>query len=136
MASSHCVEKLRQGAKNLAWQAGHSSAHRNSPGLPLLCLDLPVHSCGEPGLAEGDVSVWAGRRLSRLPDAFPGFQPNLERSPANGAPVGACGQLFSSERCANVNASCLLKTGQIWGCRREQLSQTRQRKRGIMQKNS
>lgn len=122
MASSHHIEKFRQGAKNLAWQAGCSSLHRNSPGLPLLFLQ-PASIC----ICTAAESAWQkGMCQSRLADSLPGFQPNLERSPINGALVGVCRQLSISECCANVKASCLLlpalphlKKEEILGCRRE-----------------
>lgn len=82
----------------------------------------------QPGLADA---------FPRLPDAFPGFQPNLERSPANGAPVGACRQLFISERRANVNASRLLKKKGKSGAEGGSSSPRLDRgKRGITQNNS
>lgn len=108
MASSHCLEKSRQGASNLAWQAGHSSLHSNSPGLPLLSLQ-PACVC-ECTAAESQ--AWQkGMCQSRLADSFPGSQPNLERSPINGGLVGACRQLssLSAEQMLKLPASyCLL----------------------------
>lgn len=101
MASSHCLEKSRQEAKNLAWQAGHSSLHSNSPGLPLLFLQ-PGCVC-ECTAAERQ--AWQkGMCQSSLADSFPGSRPNLERSPINGGLQAA----FISECWANVKASCLL----------------------------
>lgn len=105
MASSHRVEKLRQGAKNLAWQAGRSSVHGNSPGFPLLFLkpaSIWMRTAAESeawqkGLWQPGLAGWRA-----------GFQPDLERSPASGALVGVCRQPSISERRANVNASCLL----------------------------
>lgn len=92
MASSHCLEKSRQGAKNLAWQAGRSSLHSNSPGLPLLFLQ-PACVC-ECTAAESQ--AWQkGMCQSRLADSFAGSQPSLERSPINGGLLGACRQLSS-----------------------------------------
>lgn len=129
MASSHRVEKFRQGAKNLAWQAGRSSLHGNSPGLPLLFLEpasLWIRTAAES-------EAWQkGMCQSRLADSLPGFQPNLERSPINGALVGVCRQLSISECCANVNASCLLpalphlRKGNSWAAGGSSVSQTRQ----------
>lgn len=108
MASSHCLEKSRQGASNLAWQAGHSSLHSNSPGLPLLSLQ-PACVC-ECTAAESQ--AWQkGMCQSRLADSFPGSQPNLERSPINGGLVGACRQLssLSAKQMLKLPASyCLL----------------------------
>ena len=140
MASSHHVEKFRQGAKNLAWQAGHSSLHRNSPGLPLLFLEPASIWIRTAAASE----AWQkGMCQSRLADSLPGFQPNLERSPINGALVGVCRQLSISECCANVKASCLLlpalprlKKGNL-GLQEGGLPPRLERgKRGIMQKNS
>lgn len=79
MASSHCLEKSRQGAKNLAWQAGYSSLHSNSPGLPLLFSSLPVCVRAQlqrarPG-RRGCVSPGWQSFFSRLP-AQPGALPN------------------------------------------------------------
>lgn len=92
MASSHCLEKSRQGAKNLAWQAGRSSLHSNSPGLPLLFLQ-PACVC-ECTAAESQ--AWQkGMCQSRLADSSAGSQPSLERSPINGGLLGACRQLSS-----------------------------------------
>lgn len=130
MASSHRVEKFRQGAKNLAWQAGRSSLHKNSPGLPLLFLaPASIWLC----TAAASEAWQKGMCQPRLADSLPGFQPNLQRSPINGALVGVCRQLSISERCANVNASCLLpalpqlKKGKSQAAGGSALSQTRQR---------
>lgn len=103
VASSHRVEKFRQGAKNLAWQAGRSSLHRNSPGLPLLFLQpASVWMC----TAAVSEAWQKGLCQSGLAGMQPGFQPNLGCSPINGELVGVCRQLSISECCANVKASC------------------------------
>lgn len=52
-----------------------TGTHLGFPCSSSVCLYQDMHSCRERGLAEGDVSVQAGRLASRLP-AQPGVLPN------------------------------------------------------------
>lgn len=106
MASSHCLEKPRQGAKNLAWQAGQSSLHTNSPGLPLLWLQ-PV--CVSAQLQRGR----PGRRGCVSPAWQTPFQAPAQpgASPVNRGLRGAHRQLPALRALQMVKlpaSSCLL----------------------------